>query len=69
MSLLIRYRPWNILLHGLTPGPHEYGADELKHFVKPLVDDLLHFVKPLVDDLLHLYKVGVVIPMSQTWVY
>ncbi|GJF00598.1 hypothetical protein PsYK624_168910 [Phanerochaete sordida] len=37
----LRYRPENLLLCGLTPGPSELNADELQFFMKAFVDDLL----------------------------
>ena len=39
--LQCRYRPENLLLCGLTPGPHELTADELQLFMAAFVDDLL----------------------------
>jgi len=37
----LRYRPENIFLVGLIPGPTEPTVDQFHHFLKPLVDDLL----------------------------
>ena len=37
----IRYRPENIYLAGIIPGPHEPGLHQLNHFLRPLIDDLL----------------------------
>jgi hypothetical protein len=37
-----RYRPRNLMLYGLTPGPFEWTCDELQPFEKDLVDDLIH---------------------------
>ena len=38
----MRNKQENILLVGLTPGPHE-PAHDLNSFLEPLVEDLLHF--------------------------
>lgn len=37
----LRYRPHNLKLYGLTPGPSEFSADELQSFLKNLVDELI----------------------------
>ncbi len=37
----LRFRPENIYLAGIIPGPHEPGVDQLHHFLQPLVDELL----------------------------
>lgn len=37
----IRFRPENIYLAGIIPGPHEPGVDQIHHFLRPLVDELL----------------------------
>ena len=37
----VRYRPENIYLAGIIPGPKEPSLHELNHFLRPLVDDLL----------------------------
>lgn len=36
-----RYRAHNLKLYGLTPGPTEFTADQLQHFMKNLVDELI----------------------------
>ena len=36
-----RYRPRNLLLCGMTPGPNEWNADELQYLIKSYVDNLL----------------------------
>ncbi|GJE84480.1 hypothetical protein PsYK624_005560 [Phanerochaete sordida] len=36
-----RYRTENLLLCGLTPGPHELSSDDLQHFMAAFVTDLL----------------------------
>lgn len=36
-----RYRPRNLLLYSITPGPKEFNSDQLQHFMKNYVDDLL----------------------------
>ena len=37
----LRFRPENIYLAGIIPGPHEPKVDQLGHFLRPLVDELL----------------------------
>ncbi|KAI0790156.1 hypothetical protein BC629DRAFT_1593292 [Irpex lacteus] len=37
----LRYRPQNVMLSGVTPGPHELNADQLQQFNKAFVSDLL----------------------------
>ncbi len=37
----LRFRPENIYLAGIIPGPHEPGVDQFYHFLRPLVDELL----------------------------
>ncbi|OJT02580.1 hypothetical protein TRAPUB_6902, partial [Trametes pubescens] len=37
----IRYRPENIYLAGIIPGPHEPHLHQLNHLLRPLVDELL----------------------------
>ncbi len=39
----LRYRPENIFLVGIIPGPHHPSLVEINHLLRPLVDDLLHF--------------------------
>ena len=46
-----RYRPENLLLCGLTPGPKELTAEEMQRFLKDFVTDLLN-----------LYDNGVMVP-------
>lgn len=36
----LRYRPENIFLAGIIPGPKEPSLEQINHFLKPLVDDL-----------------------------
>lgn len=36
----IRYRPENIYLVGIIPGPREPSLEQINHFLRPLVDDL-----------------------------
>lgn len=36
-----RYRPENIYLAGITPGPREPDVKQINHILRPLVDDLL----------------------------
>ncbi|KIK15242.1 hypothetical protein PISMIDRAFT_115463, partial [Pisolithus microcarpus 441] len=37
----LRYRPENIFLVGIIPGPHEPSLHQINHLLRPLVDDLL----------------------------
>ncbi|KAA1479913.1 hypothetical protein DENSPDRAFT_789672 [Dentipellis sp. KUC8613] len=37
----LKYRPRNLIIYGITPGPKEFSADELQYFMKNLVDDLI----------------------------
>ncbi|KAJ3559008.1 hypothetical protein NM688_g599 [Phlebia brevispora] len=37
----LRFRPENIYLAGIIPGPNEPSLHEVNHFLRPLVDDLL----------------------------
>lgn len=39
----LRYRPENMLLVGIIPGPRHPSLVEINHLLRPLVDDLLHF--------------------------
>ena len=43
LPLSIRYKPENLILVGLIPGPHELVLDTINHFLKPIVDDFLIF--------------------------
>ena len=37
----MRFKPENMFLAGIIPGPHEPSMDKINHFLAPLVDDLL----------------------------
>ena len=37
----LRYRPENIYLAGIIPGPQEPSLQQLNHFLRPLVDELI----------------------------
>ncbi len=37
----MRFKPENMFLAGIVPGPHEPSKDEINSFLAPLVDDLL----------------------------
>jgi hypothetical protein len=52
--ILFSYRPSNLIIHAMTPGPKEPTAEELQH---PL--------KMVVDELLELYEHGVLISTPQ----
>lgn len=43
---LLRYRPENIYLVGIIPGPGKPSIDEINHVLSPLVGDLLLFYDP-----------------------
>ena len=36
-----RYRPHNLKIAAMTPGPKEFNADELQYALKDLVDELI----------------------------
>lgn len=42
----IHYKPENMFLAGVIPGPHEPPLSVISHFLKPLVDDFLKFWDP-----------------------
>jgi hypothetical protein len=42
----LRYRPENMYLVGIIPGPTKPSTDQINHFLKLLVDDLLPFWDP-----------------------
>jgi hypothetical protein len=37
----VRYKPENMYLAGIIPGPHEPSGDQLNFFMNPLVDDMV----------------------------
>jgi hypothetical protein len=37
----VRYKPQNLYLAGIVPGPKEPNVTQLNHYLRPLVDDLL----------------------------
>ena len=39
----MRYKPENMFLAGVIPGPKEPPLTALNHYLKPLVDDLIDF--------------------------
>ncbi len=39
----LRYRPENMYLVGVIPGPTKPSIDQINHFLRPLVDELLEF--------------------------
>ena len=41
LPIHLRYRPENIFLAGIIPGPNEPSLHQLNHFLRPLVDDFL----------------------------
>ena len=41
LPLDIRYKPENLYLAGIVPGPTEPSGDQLNHFLEPLIDDLV----------------------------
>lgn len=42
----LRYRPENMFVVGIIPGPHKPSLDQINHFLKPLVNELLEFWEP-----------------------
>src|ERR1700678_2907594 len=43
---LLRYKPENIFLAGIVPGPREPPLTTLNHYLTPLIDDLVQFWEP-----------------------
>ena len=41
LPLDIRYKPENMFLAGIVPGPNEPPGDQLNHFLEPLIDDMV----------------------------
>jgi len=41
LPLDIRYKPENMYLAGIIPGPTEPSGDQLNHFLEPLIDELI----------------------------
>ena len=59
LSIEDRFKPENMYLVGVVPGPHKPSEDEINHFLRPLVDDLLDFWKEGVRySRTHLYPAG-----------
>jgi hypothetical protein len=46
LPLDLHYRPKNMYLVGIIPGPTKPSTDQINHFLKLLVDDLLPFWDP-----------------------
>jgi hypothetical protein len=42
----LRYKPENMFLAGIIPGPHEPPTTMINHYLRPIVDDLLEFWEP-----------------------
>lgn len=42
----LRYKPENIFLAGIVPGPREPPLTTLNHYLTPLIDDLVQFWEP-----------------------
>jgi hypothetical protein len=42
----LRYKPENMFLAGVIPGPHEPPLNALNHYLTPLIDDFLDFWNP-----------------------
>lgn len=41
LPIMVRYKPENLFLVGLIPGPHEPVLDTINHFLRPIIDDFL----------------------------
>jgi len=41
LPISVRYKPENIILSGLIPGPQEPILDTVNHFLRPIIDDFL----------------------------
>lgn len=39
LPISIRYKPENLILAGIIPGPHEPGVESINYFLQPIVDD------------------------------
>lgn len=46
LPMSIRYKPENLILVGIIPGPHEPSLESVNHFLMPLVNDLLQLWNP-----------------------
>lgn len=46
LSPELRYKPENMFLAGIIPGPHEPPLTCINHYLRPLVDDLVDFWTP-----------------------
>lgn len=55
LPISARYKPENLILLGLIPGPHE-----------PLLESLNNFTKPIVEDFLTLWHQGIVIKFEDS---
>jgi hypothetical protein len=42
LPLNVHFKPKNMFLAGIIPGPHEPSMDKINHFLAPLVNDLLY---------------------------
>jgi hypothetical protein len=40
LPLDIRYKPENMYIAGIIPGPHKPSLTELNHYIRPLINDL-----------------------------
>ena len=41
LPLGICYKPENMFLAGIVPGPNELPSDQLNHFLEPLIDEMV----------------------------
>lgn len=46
LPLDIRYKPENMCLLGVIPGPKEPSLDEINHYLRPIVDEFVAFWEP-----------------------
>ncbi len=58
LPIEIRYKPENMFLAGIIPGPDEPALDDTNHYMKPLVDVLLLFWKGIKFSKTSLYPHG-----------
>ncbi|KAE9394184.1 hypothetical protein BT96DRAFT_747639, partial [Gymnopus androsaceus JB14] len=43
---LIQYLPENMFIGGIIPGPNEPSANELNHFIRPIVEQFVRTWRP-----------------------
>lgn len=46
LPIEIRYKPENLYIAGIVPGPHEPSLERLNHYMRPLIDDMETLWRP-----------------------